>query len=267
MKLHEKIASEVQGQFPHIAFNDDPKKRNKDHYLFLLDSAIINPKSHDAKVMSLYKGIITWNSRAFDQMIGWGANAYKISEYPRFDDVAELDEFINIQDKDGICTFQHDIPHDFSHKQLDVFMETKGMPHRAYGPNGYGGLYNKPDDLDTRLDKLKVINKHRFCLVFENVYHPLWSWNYVTQGIYDCFKAKTMPIYMGAYNIDSIIPPTLFIDYRDFRNANELSEFLMEFDDSVYKDRVEQAYRFSLQTRWDLAKFISAMKKLPIGSN
>lgn len=266
MGIHTTIANELQGMFPYISFNDDPKKRNKDHYLFLLDNAIIAPKSHDIKVMSLYKGIVTWNPRAFDQMMNWGANAFKISEYPRFDDMGELDEFIPLEEKDGICAFQHDVIHDFSHKQLEIFSEVRGFSHHAYGNNGYGGQFNK-GDTPTKLDKLKIINSNKFCVVFENVYHPLWSWNYITQGIYDCFKAKTMPIYMGAYNIDDIIPPSLFIDYRDFRNPKELSEFLMEFDSDVYNKTVETAYKFSLQTRWNLAKFEAALKKLSGASN
>jgi hypothetical protein len=41
----------------------------------------------------------------------------------------------------------------------------------------------------------------------------------------------------------------------------------MEFDADVYNKTVETAYKFSLQTRWTLAQFEAALKKLSGASN
>ena len=39
---------------------------------------------------------------------------------------------------------------------------------------------------------------------------------YMTEKIWDSFKAKTVPVYWGASNIEEYVPKNCFIDYRDF---------------------------------------------------
>lgn len=253
--------NELQDRYPHIAFNDDPTKRNKDHYLFLFDTAPINPTGYDPKIIRMYKGVITWSPKVFSQLSSWGANVFKIGEYPRLTDYGNLDEFTPFNEKEGICVIQHDVKHDMSTKQLEVFMDTRGLAHYAYGSDGFGGIHHK-GELHSKLDTLRALDRHKFAICFENVYHPLWSHNYLTERIFDCFRSKTIPIYFGASNIEELVPPNFFINYNEFRNTEELSEYLLNFDKEVYSEIVEKSYNWGEMNKWNPNRFIAALNRL-----
>src|SRR5262249_2475876 len=57
---------------------------------------------------------------------------------------------------------------------------------------------------------------------FENVAMQGW----VTEKIFDWFVPGTIPIYLGAPDIRSYIPPACFIDMRRFSGDLELRDYL-----------------------------------------
>jgi hypothetical protein len=61
-------------------------------------------------------------------------------------------------------------------------------------------------------DKLKTLSEYKFAMCFENASYS----GYVTEKIFDCLAAGTIPIYLGAPDIESIVPPSCFIDFRRF---------------------------------------------------
>lgn len=67
--------------------------------------------------------------------------------------------------------------------------------------------------------KMDTLSQYRFSLCFENM--PMLG--YVTEKIFDCFYAGTVPIYLGAPDISDLIPPDAFIDMRDFGSNDYLS--------------------------------------------
>lgn len=66
--------------------------------------------------------------------------------------------------------------------------------------------------------KYSTLGKYNFCLCFENMAMN----GYITEKIFDCFYAGTIPIYLGAADIDKYIPKSTYIDFRDFNNVSEL---------------------------------------------
>lgn len=62
------------------------------------------------------------------------------------------------------------------------------------------------------ISKLEILSSYRFCLCFENM--PMLG--YVTEKIFDCLYAGTVPVYLGAQDISTLIPPEAFVDMRDF---------------------------------------------------
>lgn len=252
---------EFKDRYPKIAFNDDPSKRNRDHFLFQLDTAPIHPASYDVKNIKLYAGVITWNPKVYSQLSSWGANVFKIGEYPRFNDYGRIEEHTPIYEKEGVCVIQHDVVHDISHRQTETMMGITGMSQFAYGKNEFGGRYHKAE-LHNKTDKIRALDKHRFSICFENVYHPLWSHNYLSENIFDCFRAKTIPVYLGASNIDELVPPNFFINYNDFRNIDELSEYLVNFDMAVYEELTEKSYNWAIANQWNPNKLVTAFNKL-----
>jgi hypothetical protein len=71
-------------------------------------------------------------------------------------------------------------------------------------------------------DKLATVSGYTFALCFENSILEGW----VTEKIFDCFYAGTVPIYWGAPDIEHLIPQETFIDMRNFADYSELRTYL-----------------------------------------
>ena len=83
--------------------------------------------------------------------------------------------------------------------------------------------------------KIQTLGDYTFCLCFENV--ALSGW--ITEKIFDCFVAGTVPVYWGASDIEQHVPTDSFIDMRRFRDYSELRTFLKSLrpaDIQAYKE-------------------------------
>jgi alpha(1,3/1,4) fucosyltransferase len=74
--------------------------------------------------------------------------------------------------------------------------------------------------------KLETTSQYTFMLCFENVVLKGW----VTEKIFDCFMAGTIPIYWGATDIETFVPADCFIDMRQFKGYGELRSYLKSLD-------------------------------------
>lgn len=68
--------------------------------------------------------------------------------------------------------------------------------------------------------KYEVLSQYRFSLCFENMSME----GYVTEKIFDCLYAGTIPIYLGAKDIRQLIPPNAYIDSRYYGSWKEMSD-------------------------------------------
>jgi hypothetical protein len=83
--------------------------------------------------------------------------------------------------------------------------------------------------------KLETLSQYNFTLCFENV--ALKGW--ITEKLFDCFIAGTVPIYWGASDVENYIPRGCFIDMRHFSGYRELRSFLKslsEIEIQSYRD-------------------------------
>jgi hypothetical protein len=71
-------------------------------------------------------------------------------------------------------------------------------------------------------DKLRTLSRYRFALCYEN---SRWR-GYVTEKVFDCLRAGTVPIYWGAPDIQDILPPDTYIDRREFASDEDLARYL-----------------------------------------
>jgi len=88
--------------------------------------------------------------------------------------------------------------------------------------------------------KYSTFSKYNFSICFENCVFP----GYITEKIFDCFFVGTIPIYYGAPDIEKYIPKDCFIDRRDFKNYQELRDFLKSLTESEIKAYKENARQF-----------------------
>ena len=83
--------------------------------------------------------------------------------------------------------------------------------------------------------KAETLGGYKFALCFEN--SALDGW--ITEKIFDCFYAGTVPIYWGAPDVERWIPPECFVDMRDFEGYHDLRDFLLSLtDDQIDEYRV-----------------------------
>lgn len=103
-------------------------------------------------------------------------------------------------------------------------------------------------------DKITILSQYKYCLCFENMKNID---GYITEKIFDCFKAKTIPIYFGAQNILKYIPKQSFIDYRDFNNFGKLSNYLSNISEKNYQNKIDSINLFlkSDFRKWDYQHF------------
>lgn len=120
----------------------------------------------------------------------------------------------------------------------------KKMPNDFYF---YGRGWNKPKkhSISERLfgykryksykgeaeDKVNLLSGFKFSICFENLTDVN---GYVTEKIFDCLKAKCVPVYLGASDIEKYIPRNCFIDFREFRDYDDLLNFLKSIDEEKY---------------------------------
>jgi hypothetical protein len=75
--------------------------------------------------------------------------------------------------------------------------------------------------------KYETLSRYKFSLCFENMAMP----GFITEKIFDCFFVGTIPIYLGAPDVENYMPKSCFIDMRDFDNYAELHSYLSNLSD------------------------------------
>ena len=88
--------------------------------------------------------------------------------------------------------------------------------------------------------KSATIGAYKFALCFENSILKGW----ITEKIFDCFFAGTVPIYWGEPEIEKHIPEGCYIDMRKFSGYQELRKFLHALTEDDIRKYKENARSF-----------------------
>jgi len=75
--------------------------------------------------------------------------------------------------------------------------------------------------------KYETLSQYRFALCFESMVMP----GYMTEKLFDCLFVGTIPIYLGAPDVERYIPKSCFIDMRDFDDYAGLHTYLSNLSD------------------------------------
>ena len=71
-------------------------------------------------------------------------------------------------------------------------------------------------------NKAETLAGYDFAICFENMRLR----GYITEKIFDCFFAGTIPVYLGDPDIANVIPNESFVDMRRFENYEQLAQYL-----------------------------------------
>lgn len=145
--------------------------------------------------------------------------------------------------KNAICMIggnkKSHVPSELYSKRIEVaewFFKNSAIPFDVYGRppfqlSNYRGIIPSGQ-------KLSILKQYRFSLCFENTNHPVLSAGYVTEKILDCLETRTIPIYLGASNIEKYIPEDCLIDFRKFDGLDDLDKYLQRMTQKEYRKRV-----------------------------
>lgn len=92
-----------------------------------------------------------------------------------------------------------------------------------------------------RDEKINVLSKYKFAISYDSYTNQN---GYVSEKIFDCFMAKVVPVYLGADNVYEYIPKECFIDKRDFKNYDELYNFLKNMSEDTYEKYIKNIEKF-----------------------
>ena len=70
---------------------------------------------------------------------------------------------------------------------------------------------------------VEAIQRYAFCLAFENGDTP----GFVSDKIFDCHRAGSIPVYLGTSEVVAMVPRGSFIFVRDFRTTFDLAKYLV----------------------------------------
>lgn len=133
------------------------------------------------------------------------------------------------------------------HAPADFHLYGKGWEVGAARPGRWGRLLGKAALLLAKWgrprspyatwhgmvdDKIELLSRSRFCLAHENCRDLS---GYVTEKLFDCFRAGCVPVYVGPKEIRDLVPADCFIDGRDYPHPEDLDAYLRSIDDGRYR--------------------------------
>jgi hypothetical protein len=130
-------------------------------------------------------------------------------------------------------------------KVIQFFEEFGQSDFDFYGKWWPRSYKNYVGEVDKKVDCLK---HYKFTFCYENIQSP----GYVTEKIFDCFQAGTVPIYLGAPNITRYVPENCFIAREDFKDEWELYEHLKTITPEEYAEYERNIARFLKSERAEL---------------
>ena len=99
------------------------------------------------------------------------------------------------------------------------------LTERIIGPKKYLTYKGEVDD------KIELLSSFKYSICFENLTDTT---GFITEKIFDCLKARCVPVYWGATDIENYIPRECFIDFRQFKDYDELLKFLNSISEQKY---------------------------------
>jgi len=227
--------------------------------LFIIEAPVVNPFSHTKLFHIFFKKIYTWNDDLVDNKkyfkfvipksskgIDTKTILFKKKEFLTMMNGNWLPFFpfrlLSLSTKElyskrikAIEFFDKNIPLDFSLFGRGWNKPQKySIKQRLFGYHRYKtfrGEFNAKE-------KYAILSRFKYALCFENSKIT----GYISEKIFDCFKAKCVPVYYGAPNIDKYIPPNCYIDARNFDNYQALYDHLKnirEKEYNIYINRIQ----------------------------
>lgn len=257
-------------------------KNRKKNILFIVEPPIVNPFNYMKILHSLFVKVYTWNDDFIDNKKYYKFNIPKTNVGIKTQKVPFKRKKLAILMNANWVTFLPFRLLSFPTKELYservralFFFDTRYPSDFSL----YGRGWNEPAwfSISQRLfgykkystykggfrsqDKYKILSNFKFALCFENCEIS----GYISEKIIDCFKARCVPVYLGAPNIADFISRKCFIDFRRFKNYNQLGSFLETTDEKTYDSYIGEIEKFLVSReytdRWTTNAFVKLFER------
>lgn len=233
-------------------------KKNK-KYLFLKEPPVVAPFQYYRLVHYFFSRIYTWNDDLVDNdkycKLIWQQSIYgfetKVCNYKE-------KKLLTLINGNKFSPWKYELYSErerairfFENNYLDDFdlywvgWDKANYKQRFLGYTKYKSYKWKVDD------KIATLAKYKFNICYENMNKIN---GYITEKIRDSFKAKSIPVYLWAENINSYIPANCFIDMRNFSDYHELYSFINSIWEDEYNQYIENITIF-LKSKKSIANF------------
>lgn len=228
--------------------------------LYVLEPPIVNPFNFMKIIHMFFNKVYIWDSRYVDKKRYFQFYMSKTREGLNTRKIAfNKKKFLILMNR-NLVPFLPFKPLALSTKEYYTErMEAIGFFDKNYSDDFslYGRGWNRPSKLSLRQrvfgykkyktykgeflakHKYNILSKFKFCLCFDNTNDP----GNISEKIFDCFKAKTVPIYRGASDIKKHIPKSCYIDAEKFANYDELYKFLKKMNETRYNSYINNAQK------------------------
>ncbi|MEG1506405.1 MAG: glycosyltransferase family 10 [Bacilli bacterium] len=251
-------------EFDAIIFLDYPNKKyeyllkllekmGKKKYLIVLESPVVCRENLSADILKKFDKIFTWSDNFF------GNNVYNLKL------TNKIPKKILQNNKKKLCTmisgnkkvkysgelyserlralewFEKTCPEDFDLYGVGWDYKILKFPFdrfkfiKLFFPTNYKTYKGKIEK------KIDILSQYKFSICYENVkgYD-----GYITEKIFDCFFAGTIPIYLGADNISNYIPEETFIRKDKFPTYEDLYNYLKNMTSIEYNNYITAIKKF-----------------------
>lgn len=236
-----------------VLYNEMPTKVDTDReksFLLIFESELVRPDNWDLSKHKSFNKIFTWNDQFIDNQKYIKFNFPNNFSVPKIGLEGRKKLAILISGNktshhqlelyskrlETIKWFERNHPEDFEYygfgwdkynfgsqiigKVLDKIGAYRLLPKRQ--TICYRGIVDS---------KNKTLMSAKFCICYENARDIP---GYITEKIFDCFFAGTVPVYWGPNNITEHIPKDCYISRTDFSTHEKLYQHLKNLNNEDY---------------------------------
>lgn len=242
-----------------LTYNSDLVIKNKDKYKFLaypidlkgnynpvlLSEKEFSAKKHSCLIAAAFA--ITEGNKKHQSLL---YKRYKILKWYNTHAPEKLDYYARVHPKQKFIYFRgaswiNKISRDIT-KKIGSYLYSKRIS-KVYRGSVPG------------LKKTETLSRYKFNFCLEN---STGLNGYISEKIFDCFYSNTVPVYMGAPDINKYIPGNCYIAFSDFSDMKALNTYLENMDYETYNKYLTCAGRFLNSPEIDhfsIDKFINAL--------
>jgi hypothetical protein len=211
--------------------------------LFMWEPPVVLKRMYRTKILDHFNKVYTWDDDLVDNQKFF--KFYYPVLQPMLSDLPSFEER-------KLCTLvssdlksSHPLElYSERKKAIEYFEKVQEPGFEFYGRKWPEGVYKSYRGACP--DKLQTIKNYRFSICYENMRDVK---GYVTEKIFDCFAAGSIPVYWGASNVTDTIPKECFIDRRDFASYDELYAFLKAMTIEEYNGYLDRIKAFLISDR------------------